>query len=102
MQLVNPNNSQNLRNRTHGNSMLWILRERRMPSSVSMNNQLEILVTQRLQRRKTTSQNIHHHVFPTMIQHKLSPLQQCISLSRDVRQIHFLFPSRSFSFVPTF
>src|SRR3990170_7340094 len=37
-----------------------------------------------------------------MIQHKLSPLQHRISLSRDVRHIHFSFPSRSFSSIPTF
>ena len=70
-----------------------VLRKRRMSSPVSMNNQLQILVTQRLQRRPTTSQNVHHNVFSAMSQHNFSPLNISFGFSRDVHHVHFPFTS---------
>ena len=89
MKLVHAYNPRHFRHYTHRNPVFQVLSERSVTCPVRVNHQLEALVAQGLQRRKTACENVHHHVFSAMRQHVLRSFQHGFGFRRDVHHVHF-------------
>src|SRR5665647_1875356 len=101
VELIYANYSCNCCNGFHSDAMKWVLGKRSMPSTMSMNDYFEILVTQCLQCRPATGQNINHNIFAALVNDCLGAFKHGLGFSGDVYHVDFAFVGFLLRFVAT-